>query len=488
MLLWIDLAAVLALAVCSLWFDTFVPISDTTVTVASRALVGVVLWCIGSRLITRSLKFELHSAFWAGLLLFNGGQILLLAFGTDRRPPLFSQFSEYHLVKMILLVALGLLAANCGGNVARRCRLERQSRRSRSWSTDHRGLRIVSYLVLFATVGPWIATTWDRLQAVMALGYFYGSFTAEVANGIAHAPVLLALGFDAGIIMLLAGATSAWEIWLSVGLEAACVATTVFMGTKAELFQLIGYLWVWHVRIRPIPRAIVAIGAVLCLVLVPLITAVRETTGQDRLSLEYVADTYSQMENPIEAGLTEMGWTASIVTQATVTTPANQPFEYGTSYLYGFLNIVPNVFGGAHPSKVHGYLADRHAGLVTPRLAALGGGWGYSPVAEAYINFGVLGVPLILFVMGFISKYAGLVAKSPQLIALVGCSFYHLILFTRGESATLLRGEAWYALLPITIAVGLDRRWLVRRRLVKGLLACAPPSVGNTRRVQTSYR
>ena len=194
------MATIAAMVVCGVWFDTLVPISDTTVAIAAGACVCVALWCLACRLFTRSFQFDLHSVFWAGLLLFNGGQIMLRAVGTERLPPLFSRFSDYHLVKMILLVAIGLLAAHCGASVAAlRCTMRR---RNPGTTSELRGLRITAYLVLFVTVGPWLATTWDRLVAVMSLGYFYGSFRPEVATGIAHAPVLLALGFDAGIILL----------------------------------------------------------------------------------------------------------------------------------------------------------------------------------------------------------------------------------------------------------------------------------------------
>src|ERR1017187_8886241 len=81
----------------------------------------------------------------------------------------------------------------------------------------------------------------------------------------------------------------------------------------------------------------------------------------------------------------------------------SRPFDGGVSYLYAALAGFPNVAWSIHPTTAHGTLSAWLVYTVMPYAAANGCGLGYSFIAEAYENFGWIGVPLVLLVTGWIA-------------------------------------------------------------------------------------
>jgi hypothetical protein len=74
------------------------------------------------------------------------------------------------------------------------------------------------------------------------------------------------------------------------------------------------------------------------------------------------------------------------------------PALLGRSYLLALLATFPfaqNLFMGSEPT-----LGEWRMQTFYPEAAAIGADYGFSPVTEAYMNFGTIGVPLVLFVYG----------------------------------------------------------------------------------------
>jgi oligosaccharide repeat unit polymerase len=221
---------------------------------------------------------------------------------------------------------------------------------------------------------------------------------------------------------------------------------------------ILAFGWVWHRSIRPLRPVVLAVGAaVLAVVIIPLTTAVRDIAGRDRSSVTAVTDAYLGIENPVVAFLSETGWTGTTIAHTIELVPEVRDYDYGQSYLYAGLAILPNLGGGVHTAKEHGFLADWLVTSLAPEYAARGGGWGFSFIAEAYANFGLYGTPIALAVIGYLlsSLFAWAQASSdPAKIAMVAACLCNCLLYARGESALLLREMVWYGLIPY-LCVGL---------------------------------
>ena len=86
-----------------------------------------------------------------------------------------------------------------------------------------------------------------------------------------------------------------------------------------------------------------------------------------------------------------------------------------------------------------------------PEFAKTGGGFGFSMIAEAYLNFGWIGTPIVLATLGFLyTKFIRWASRtdSPLKIATVASFMSFFLLFTRGESYLLPRYIVWYSFLP----------------------------------------
>jgi oligosaccharide repeat unit polymerase len=237
----------------------------------------------------------------------------------------------------------------------------------------------------------------------------------------------------------------------------------LFAGNKGPVVMaLLAFGWVWHRTIRPLRSVLlVAAAIVLAVLIIPLTTAIREEAGRDRTSFEAIQNAYSGITNPAIAFLSETGWTATTVAHTIELVPAVREYDHGQSYAYAVMAMVPNVGGGLHPSKEHGFLADWLVSSLAPEYAARGGGWGFSFIGEAYANFGLYGMSLALVGIGYLfgSLFAWeQTSADPARTAMIGACLCNCLLYARGESGLLLREIVWYALIPYLCVDLLTRR------------------------------
>jgi oligosaccharide repeat unit polymerase len=210
---------------------------------------------------------------------------------------------------------------------------------------------------------------------------------------------------------------------------------------------------------------LVSSAAFLMFVVFPVIPVTRDISGSERDSLAFLWESYRSIENPVIAIISEIGGSMQTVAYTIDLIPAVRPFDMGVSYLYALTTVIPNVFGqGVHPAIAHGIAADWLVWQVNPEIAAEGGGLGYSFIAEAFLNFGWLGAPVMLALIGFGLATVFLWADrsgNRLNIALAAIFVAFLSHFARGESATIVRPFVWYGLGPYVL-IG----------MLSGLLTC----------------
>jgi len=178
---------------------------------------------------------------------------------------------------------------------------------------------------------------------------------------------------------------------------------------------------------------------------------VRNISGVDRLSLEFLRETYLTMDNPVLAILSEMGGSLGTVAYTIELVPARRAFDLGVGYLYALTPAFPSFFWDVHPVIARGTPADWLIWAVDPVTARLGGGLGFSFIAEAYLNFGTFGTPIVTAVFGFLLGAFVLWADrfySPARMAAVATFTAFILFYARGDASVLMRPLLWYAGLP----------------------------------------
>jgi len=226
-------------------------------------------------------------------------------------------------------------------------------------------------------------------------------------------------------------------------------------GERGTVFQsLLVLVLVRHLLIRRVRWWVLGLGL---LVLLFVFAAVRIARALPERS---IGNLLRAMKAPTEkigpsSWLRETGGSFTAITRTMRWVPAFESYRYGKTVIAGLLTTVPFMTGLV--SKIMGgtqaefyttpalWLTYRESGLVRPTS-----GLGYSSVAEAYLNFGIPGVPLVFFIIGFLLRkmeYGTFARPSliriTLLVIMVGTVFY----WARASLDIWVRPLAWAAIL-----------------------------------------
>jgi oligosaccharide repeat unit polymerase len=430
--------------------------AEDTLPVAGLVFAALALWTLWSWFKLHGTLIEPYGLFLMSSWTFNGGQVFLEVLHLNSNGILGGMFSPFTTLKTEYLVALaicalhmGALWAACAGNSTSRANLWRSTaHRDLAWHT-----RWVGWFLLLASIGPAVWVFWDTGQTVLSGGYV-SLYQRTLDIGLATGPRVLANFLVPSALLLLAGSKAKRTgVVISAAITVSGSLAMFFLGGRgAAATGLVAYVWLYSRTIRPIPAKLLILPALLLgFVVFPLVRAVRDTRGLDRTSVEFVTSAWSSIDNPVVGSLAEMGYSMNTVAYTLELVPTTRPFDGGVSYLYALLAGFPNVAWSVHPTTAHGTLSAWLVYTVMPYAAANGNGLGYSFSAEAYENFGWIGVPLVLFVTGWIAGRLSEAVRGrsdPAILALGATLLLTATLYARAETADLVRSVCWYSILP----------------------------------------
>jgi len=458
----------MGISVLTLFYFISLPCSRALIYPLSLLLFILAGWVVWSwKKVARSL-FDPYMLFILAAVLFNGGDAFLEIFGLNENIGGFlkGQVSDTTIINSLLLVILGLAAFHVGGLLAAgqkaRTPVVDASKDYTLWR-QCRAVRITGWILVIISVFPSVILLRDAVSTTMAGGYSM-LYQREAVTGFDSTARVLATFMVPGFLFLLAG---------SKGHPVAFVLSTIsllsyitlefFMGSRMRgIMPLLAYAWVWHRNNRQLPSTILLMGGgILMFWVFPIIKLVRNFEGAARLTIGTYFDAFSQLANPAVAILSEMGGSIITISWTLELVPSIRDFDWGLSYLYAVLTLFPNLFWDVHPTVAHGLLAHWLVWEEAPEFAAMGGGYGYSFIAEAFLNFGWIGAPVALCMIGYLVGRFTLWANTPKLpiirVAAVASFMSFFFIFARGESGSVVRSLVWYSLLPYGLAYFLMR-------------------------------
>ena len=429
---------------------------ESALVAAPLSFVGVCLWTFWSWHKVRGTIFDPYALFLASSWSFNGAQVVLEVMQLNERGLLGGVFSAPTLLRTEYLVALAICAMHFGALWAASGGTRPLVRGSAlsgdlSWHT-----RWVGWFLLAVSIGPAVRVFEQAGQAVMAGGYI-SLYQRSLGTGFETTPRLLANFLAPSALFLLAGSKSRRTgIVVSAAIIVCYSASMFFLGARAAATTaLTAYLWLFSQTVRKIRiKALLVPALALVFVVFPLVRSVRETRGSGRISIESAQTAWSAIENPAVAALSEIGSSMSTVAYTLDLVPSIRPFDLGVSYLYALLAAIPNVAWDIHPTAAHGTLSVWLVRTVQPSTAAIGGGLGYSFIAEAYENFGWLGAPLALLALGWAAgrvTSARDARRDPAFLAMTATLLSSALIFARAEAADFVRNACWYSLAPFLL-------------------------------------
>ena len=438
-----------------------------TLAILEVVMVLLTVWMIASwRLVGRTM-FDPYGMFLIAALLFHAGQVYLEAFGLNENGILDSALALDTTAESVAIVACAVAALHFGALLAvTRARSATGLRPTSAMMPDtSRSCRIVGAGLLLVSMLPAFLEMRQRLATVYESGYA-ALYQGEFATGFQGAGSILAQFLAPGVLFLLAGSRTRRGVRVAaVAIAAIYILTYLFSGYRGYAAMLaLACAWVWHKCVRPLPKtAMLVAAAVTMFVLFPLVAAVRNVSGADRMSLSHLRDAYVSIDHPMVASVSEMG--ASLVTLAYTLelVPATRPYELGAGYGYALASAFPNLFWDLHPAIARGTPSEWLIWTVDPGTARNGGGLGYSFIAEAYLNFGWVGMPFVMIGLGFLICRFVVWADAdgrpvqPARIAAVATFTAFMLSFARGEALFLVRPLLWQGLGPYAAVIILQK-------------------------------
>jgi oligosaccharide repeat unit polymerase len=394
---------------------------------------------------------------------FNGGQQLLEVFGQNANGILGGRVAPETVLEAVYLVTVSFGLMHWGALIAFRRAPAAEDRWRSGASERRRAARLVGWTLLAVAIVPTLMFFKVSIAVVMDYGYL-----GLYRNGgqVSIVQVLSSFLIPGAVFLLTGSGAHKGARWVALGVVGAHAALCLFLGARgAAAMGCVAVAWAYDRSVRRIPRKLIAVLVMAALIVFALVRETRSTGGRWRLSLAEQYASLTTLQDPVTSSISEMGYSLVTVTHTLSLVPSSRDHDWAASYLYALAALLPNFGWEVHPTVAHGLLADWLVKTVDPTVAAAGGGLGFSFIAEAYLNFGWFGGPLWLGILGYLLCRLFLLADSvdPAKRALIASVLSFSLIFARGESAAVVRGLVWYALIPYLLT-GLLARQVRRRR------------------------
>ncbi len=421
-------------------------------------LSALMVWMVISWALLAGTLSDPYGMFLIVLVAFNGGQAALEVLGLNRNGLLDGTFSPEVLAGALVLTAGSLSWLHTGAVIART--IYPPAAPTAEVRDGCAATRRVGWFLLVVGVVPLAFSVSGSLRVALIDGYG-ALYERDFRTGFDGVGEVLAAFFLSGIYFLVAGAgrntVARTAALASVGLY---TAVRLLIGYRASaVLPLMAFAWLWGRNVAPISRGRVAIGAVLMILIFPLVRLTRLEHAADRMDLLNTEVLIESIGNPLIDVVSETGSTLGVAAYVMELVPSERSHDVGVGYLYALSTAAPNLFWELHPAIANGSYTSWLTRRVNPWLETRGGSYGFSTVAEAYANFGVFAGPLFLALTAFAFLRFVVWAErgDPARAAALALFLAHWLFISRAESGAVVRPLIWYAIAPYVLVT------LVRR-------------------------
>lgn len=438
--------------------------------------IFLLLWILMSFFILTKELFHPYILFVISSFLFNTGQAILEVFHLNDKGILGGNYTDAIITKTIFLILVCLSFLHLGvlwfidnknmNNVKNRS------------SQEKKAFRLTGTILIVMAIIPAFLYYIEIYNQVLVGGRI-SIFQNSPIIGFGKWKAIIGSFIIPGLIITISGIDKTkkhWKLILAICMfiSAIYIIVNLLLGERSDAITfLLAILWIFHVSIKKLSwKLLLVLFLIILFVVIPSVRYARLIPGRERNVYEtlFGFGKYESSKTIIAEPISEMGSSMSTVADTIELVPSKRNYDYGASYFFGLLTIIPNIMWEIHPSAKHGFLSNWLVNVKYPRIAEAKGGYGFSFFAEAYLNFGWYGAPLFMLLFGIliiliINKQRHL--KSLFLDCFVGIMMVQLLYLPRYESAGLFRWLAWYTLIPlmlckilkINLERGYKRRW-----------------------------
>jgi len=427
--------------------------------VCSYCLVLNILWILFSWRALGGSLFSPYILFMASVSVFNYGQVVLEVLGLNHDGLLGLKFPPDLLAETVLFVLFATSALTLGAFITAAFPSSQANRLSMEISDAT--LREVAGLLFLIALLPSIVEMKRAITLGEAGGYM-AIYRSEAAVGFnAYTNVLCGFLVPSSFLLMAGSRKNPSMRIIACSIIGIYVMLQGFLGFRAgAIVVLVTSLWLWHVTITPIPRKIIISLALVAMLILPVIGVLRVLPADERTSFSAWQSTYAEIDNPLIALIREMGGSMAATAYTITLVPDLREYEHGATYAYALSTLAPNLFWTVHPGVLNSpskWLVE----TVSPETALAGGGFGFSILAEGYLNFGFQGAALPMLLIGWgIGSLScrSEMESSPLMLCFIALSLIPLLIYARAEAGNAVRGIVWYGGIPYLLIKHWPRR------------------------------
>lgn len=363
-------------------------------------------WCIWSWYQIRKEILCPYIIFLSIAYLFMFGQSMLFALGilVDTSKALHARYSDFVMLKANIFTCLGLCAFHNGALISAKVNedtnlyLQKNSEKPENKNKYlYKSMQFVGWLLFLISVGPTVMNIVNSIKFVLSYGYKILFDESLIKVGIQNWSKILQDFFIPSLICLfISSYENRFIRWFVIISSVFYILSGFYLGGRGKQVVLVLSLFCMsHYLIKPIKGFKILpliIGGIIFISFTSVISKVRDIPNRTFIHyFELFFDSFGK-ENLFIEVIFEMGGSMFPLINVMLLVPEFFSFRYGESYLYSLTTIIPNLgFWSAHPGAIKANL-----GNWLQDVLGLNYGPGFSMAAEAYINFGWLG---ILFMM-----------------------------------------------------------------------------------------
>ena len=408
---------------------------------------AAVLWMLWTWVKVNGTLFDPYGFVLVSAILFNLSHCVLHAVGLTALG-FFDHFNLETSFQTVGAATLGIMCMHLGALMLPGTGDQRFRAVIRPGATSLRGPSVIGGAIVAVAIIPAAIETGTALA--FSMSHSYGAFHLEDAIvGLDAWKRILAVSLLPGAFYFLVGRPrSRGRQLLTFACVAATALTFFFVGDRSDgTMTLVAALWLYDRAVRRVSRTFLAVLMAALLVSFPLIWITRGLTGSERLSADVWINALSKVENPVQSSVVEMGGSLDVLAYVIELVPDARGFDFGMSYLWAVGSVIPNLSGELHPSARRS-LEMWLVSTVDPYQAAHGGGKGFSVLAEAYVNFGWIGIVAIMWLVGTgfarLTRWAD-TTHDPAVWAAIACLLLVAPKLARAESLEIVRAIVWYS-------------------------------------------
>ncbi|CEP97206.1 Uncharacterised protein [[Clostridium] sordellii] len=355
--------------------------------------------------------FSLYTIFCLFIVIFNYGQFILWAIGIHYEGELgTTNFIRYMddktLLKIEIITSISILVFHTGALMAiiKTKKIHRKAKEYKIFdkNNDCMYLKFICTILFIISSVAVIYDSYINLGIALKYGYtslYYGGHTSMnvLLKYISY------LFFPSMIGYLVGSKFSKKSFYLVCTIFSVYMMINLLAGDRGSWIYYSAILFWCYIRYIKKPSIKSIIFYILMFIIILTITSVlvkfREI-GFNNITLKDINEVISNFKFIFIKPLFEMGQSARVL-GIIIQDKVNENWVYGNTYIAAFASIIiprMKIWLGFPDFYLENWISQSHLGLKNY-------GVGFSMVAEAYLNGGILFFPFIMFILGlFIGK------------------------------------------------------------------------------------